>query len=161
MTDEQGDSGSADEARCDAVAAEWDRRLAAAGAALDAASPSPELWDRIAARLDQLEAARATLTVPREAGVWQKVGPGVQRKLLYVDAVGGWNAYMMRVEPGAGVGPHGHSMLEECLVLEGSFEVDGTTVRKGDFHLGFAGHHHGALVSREGALLYIRGPIGP
>jgi hypothetical protein len=47
-------------------------------------------------------------------------------------------------------------VLEECLGLEGAFEVDGEVVAKGDLHLGFAGHAHATLFSRHGALLYIR-----
>ena len=137
----------------------WDRRLAEATDQLDAAAPSAAVWDRISARVDHLEASRATLTVAQEQGVWENISPGVYQKLLHVDAAAGWRSLLVRVEPGGGVAPHGHPMLEECLVLEGEFEIEGQTVRKGDLHLGFPGHDHAALVSRTGALLYIRGAI--
>lgn len=143
----------------EALAAEWDRRLAGAGPELEAAAPSSAVWDRIAARVDQIEAARATLTVSSQAGVWEQTSPGVQKKLLHVDAKAGWQAFLLRIAPGAGVPPHSHRILEECLVLEGGFEIDGERVSKGDLHLGFAGHDHAALVSAGGALLYIRAAI--
>ena len=139
----------------DAIA-RWDRRLAEAGDALDAFAPPPEVWDRISARVDALEAGRATLTVAAEGGAWEVVSPGVRRKLLHVDAARGWQAFLLRIDPCGRVPPHSHAGLEECLVLEGSFEVEGQIVRKGDFHLAFAGRDHGELVSAGGALLYIR-----
>lgn len=142
----------------DAIA-HWDRRLAEAGDGLDAAAPSSAVWDRISARIDQLEAGRSTLTIPAETGVWEATSPGVLRKLLHVNADEGWQAFLLKVDPGASIAPHSHSQLEECVVLEGEFEIDGETVRKGDLHLGFAGHDHGLLHSPKGALLYIRGAL--
>jgi quercetin dioxygenase-like cupin family protein len=138
----------------------WDRRLAEAGDALDAAEPSPNVWDRISARIDAMIAARDTLTIPADQGVWEAFAPGVTRKLLHVDAEGGWQSMLLRIDPGADVPPHAHPILEECLVLEGAFELDGETVRKGDLHLAFAGHDHGVIASASGALLYIRAAVG-
>ncbi|QUD89824.1 cupin domain-containing protein [Phenylobacterium montanum] len=143
----------------EALAALWDRRLAEAGDALDAHEPSPKVWELISARIDHLQASQPTLTVPSSEGVWEYFAPGVLKKVLHVDADAGWQAYLVKIEPGGGVAPHSHSRLEECFVLEGEFQIGGATVRKGDLHLGFAGHDHGALVSPAGALLYIRGQI--
>jgi quercetin dioxygenase-like cupin family protein len=140
----------------DEAIARWDRRLIQAGDALDAIAPPPEVWDRISARLDALESGRATLTIPAEGGVWEIVSPGVRRKLLHVDVAGGWQAFLVRLDPGGRVPAHPHAGLEECLVLEGSFEVEGQSVRKGDLHLAFAGRDHAELASPSGALLYIR-----
>jgi anti-sigma factor ChrR (cupin superfamily) len=137
----------------------WDRRLAEAGDALDAAKPSPKVWDRISARIDQLDAERPNLTVPAGDGVWEFSSPGVLRKLLHVDAAAGWQAFLVKVEPGGRVPPHAHALLEECLVLEGEFEIEGETIRKGDLHLAFAGRDHSEIVSRTGALLYIRSAL--
>jgi anti-sigma factor ChrR (cupin superfamily) len=119
-------------------------------------APSSAVWDKITARIDQLEAARDTLTVRAHEGVWDISSPGVSRKLLHVDADAGWQAFLVRIDPGARVPSHGHAILEECLVLEGEFEVGAETVRKGDLHLTFAGHDHLEIVSPTGALLYIR-----
>lgn len=147
-----------DDAFREAVAL-WDRRLAEAGNDLDRAAPSPGVWDRISARVDQIEANRSTLTVAAGDGVWEATSPGVLRKLLHVNADEGWQAFLLKVDPGASVAPHSHSRLEECVVLEGEFEIGGETVRKGDLHLGFPGHDHGLLYSPKGALLYIRGAL--
>jgi quercetin dioxygenase-like cupin family protein len=136
--------------------AQWDRRLAEVGEDLDAAAPSPQVWDRISARVDHLETARDTLTIPGDQGVWEASSPGVYRKLLHVDAKAGWRAFLVKVDPGASVPEHPHPALEECLVLEGEFQLGDETVRKGDLHLGFAGRPHAEIVSRTGALLYIR-----
>jgi anti-sigma-K factor RskA len=142
-----------------ALAALWDRRLAEAGEALEAEAPSAQVWDRISARVDQLEAAQATRTVAADDGVWHASSPGVWRKLLHVDAAAGWQAMLVRIEAGASVPPHAHPMLEECLVLEGEFELAGETVGKGDLHLAFPGQDHAPIFSRAGALLYIRAGI--
>jgi anti-sigma factor ChrR (cupin superfamily) len=120
--------------------------------------PSSAVWDKITARIDQLETARDTLTVRAHEGAWATSSPGVSRKLLHVDAE--WQAFLVRIDPGARVPPHGHAILEECLVLEGEFEVGAETVRKGDLHLAFAGHDHLEIVSPTGALLYIRAAVG-
>jgi quercetin dioxygenase-like cupin family protein len=142
------------------AAALWDKRLAEAGDALDAAEPSPNVWDRISARIDAIVAARDTLTIPADHGHWETFAPGVRRKLLHVDAEGGWQSLLLRIDPGASVPAHAHPILEECLVLEGAFELDGETVGKGDLHLAFAGHDHGEIASATGALLYIRTAVG-
>jgi len=153
------DEETGDEAGFTAAVAQWDRRLAEAGDELDAAAPSPRVWDRISARIEQLEAARGTLTVPGDQGIWEVTSPGVCRKLLHVNADAGWQALLVRVDPGAAVPAHAHPMLEECLVLEGEFELAGEIVRKGDLHLAYPGQDHGQIFSRNGALLYIRAAL--
>ena len=147
------------DAEWERLAAEADRRLAEAGD-LDAVEPSPAVWARIAARVDDLDAARPTLTIRSHDGAWEPVSDGVSRKLVYVDAEGGWQSFLLRLDPGARVAEHGHTLLEECVVLDGSFEIEGEFVSKGDVHLAFAGHDHRALYSREGAMLYIRAALG-
>jgi anti-sigma factor ChrR (cupin superfamily) len=147
------------DAEFERTVAEWDRRLEQAGEALDAAAPAPRVWDSIAARVDHLEAAHSSLTIAATLGVWEFSSPGVYRKLLHVDAAAGWQSFLLKVEPGAEIPPHAHPILEECLVLEGAFDVGGQTVRKGDLHLGFAGQGHDVIASPGGALLYVRGAV--
>jgi hypothetical protein len=145
-----------DDAAFSAAVAQWDRRLAEAGEALGAVAPSPDVWERISARIDELHAARDTLTVAADDGVWEPTSPGVLRKRLHIDAEAGWQSFLIRIEPGARVPPHSHAIVEECLVLEGAFEIAGERVAKGDLHLGFPGRDHAEIVSPSGALLYIR-----
>jgi anti-sigma factor ChrR (cupin superfamily) len=125
----------------------------------DAATPAAAVWDKITARIDQAEAARDTLTVRGDEGVWEPSSPGVARKLLHIDADAGWQAFLLKIDPGASVPPHGHRILEECLVLEGAFEIGDETVRQGDLHLAFPGRDHREIVSPTGALLYIRAAL--
>lgn len=136
--------------------ADWDQRLETADETLDAAAPSDAVWDRISARVDQLQARRDTVTVASDTGVWEAASPGVWRKRLHIDAGAGWQAQLVRIDPGATLPAHDHPILEECLVLEGAFELAGETIRKGDFHLAFPGREHRVITSRGGALLYIR-----
>lgn len=125
----------------------------------DDATPSAAVWDKISARIDHLESTRDTLTIRADEGVWEPSSPGVSRKLLHVDTEAGWQAFLIKVDPGASVPPHGHPILEECLVLEGSFEIGDETVRQGDLHLAFPGRDHREIISAGGALLYIRAAL--
>jgi anti-sigma factor ChrR (cupin superfamily) len=125
----------------------------------DTGAPSAAVWEMISARIDQLEAARDTLTIRADEGVWEPSSPGVTRKLLHVDTDAGWQAFLVKVEPGGRMPPHGHPILEECLVLEGAFEIGEETVRVGDLHLAFPGRDHREIVSPTGALLYIRAAL--
>jgi ChrR-like protein with cupin domain len=143
----------------DAAILAWDPRLEDVGDALGAEAPSSKVWERVSARIDELQTARETLTIAANTGVWEPTAPGVSRKLLHVDADAGWQAFFLRLDPGARLAAHDHPILEECLVLEGAFEVAGEEVRKGDLHLAFAGSRHGDIVSPGGALIYIRASI--
>lgn len=147
------------DAEWERLAEDADRRLAEAGD-LEAVAPSPAVWAKIAARVDHLESARPTLTIRGQDGAWEPVSEGVSRKLIHIDADAGWQSFLLRLDPGARVAEHGHTMLEECVVMDGSFEIEGEFVSKGDVHLAFAGHEHRSLYSREGALLYIRAALG-
>jgi hypothetical protein len=118
-------------------------------------------WQQIEARIAALVAARPRLTITKDSAVWLSIGPKVLKRQLYVDANAGWESYYLKLEPGAEVPPHSHASVEECLVLSGEIEVDGDIAREGDLHIAFTGHDHGTLTSRDGALLYIRGPLAP
>ncbi|MCI3131053.1 cupin domain-containing protein [Phenylobacterium aquaticum] len=135
-----------------ASAQAWEAEVSALTPPLAPIAPPPAVWDRIA---DET-LGPATLTVRAEDGEWEPLSPGVSRRVLHRDPAGGWQAVLIRMAPGATLAAHSHASLEECVVLEGEFEVDGETVRKGDFHLAFAGRDHPAIHSRGSALLYIR-----
>lgn len=124
-----------------------------------ASSDGDVRWQHIEARIAALVAARPRLTITKDSAVWLSVGPKVQKRPLYIDADAGWESYYLKLEPGAEIAPHAHPSVEECLVLSGEIEVDGEIAREGDLHIAFAGHDHGTLTSRSGALLYIRGPL--
>ena len=95
-------------------------------------------------------------TVRAQAGVWEQVAPGVERKLLWES--GDTVSCMLRLAPGAVVAAHGHLLDEECVVLEGSVRIGSDLVlRVGDFHVGVHGVAHDQTSSDTGAVVYLRG----
>ena len=141
-----------------ASAQQWDRAIKS----LDLPSSSPvssELWARIEARLDAQPASLSTVTVRADDQAWEPLFEGVDRRSLYIDPEQRWEAVIVRMAPGSRFPGHGHSGVEECLVLEGEFEFGDLTVRKGDLHLAFPEVDHPEIYSRTGALLYIRAPL--
>lgn len=125
------------------------------------ATASDALWQGIEARIGALVGARPRLTVTKASEVWFPIAPGVQKRLLHVNAEEGWESFFLKLEPGAELAPHRHTATEEGLVLSGEILIDGELLREGDLHIAFAGHDHGLLRSETGALLYIRGPLAP
>ena len=123
--------------------------------------PSPGLWDRIERAIDDIEQVPGTQTVRTAERAWESFLPGVQRKVLRADRSAGAMIALYRLDPGAHIVGHCHGIAEESLVLEGEFEIDGMVCRAGDMHIAFAGSRHGALTSRTGALLYVRGDLEP
>jgi len=121
--------------------------------------PPPALWDRISATIDGIENAPDTRTVRPDGMTWEAFAPGIDRKILHVDAVVGAQIVLYRVAPGTSFAAHGHLIAEECLVLEGEIEVDGVIATTGDVHIAFADTRHGVLTSRTGALLYVRADL--
>jgi anti-sigma factor ChrR (cupin superfamily) len=59
--------------------------------------------------------------------------PGFWVKPLMSDAASGARTELMRIDPGAHVGEHGHDELEEIYVLEGEFSDAERTYRAGDY----------------------------
>lgn len=121
--------------------------------------PATALWAGLEARLETVEREAGTKTVRADEGDWEPLFEGVARRQLHVDHVRGWEAVMIRMDPGSRYPGHGHVGVEECLVLEGEFEFGDQTIRKGDLHLAFPEIDHPEIYSRTGALLYIRAPL--
>lgn len=139
--------------------ATWQSRLDAAGPALDQFEPPAHLFGKIEARIQSEEKQRATRTIRADFGVWEEIEPGVQKKLLYVEANSGWQSYLIKMEAGASVIEHHHDIIEECFVIDGEIQIDGELVGKGDLYLAYPGFFHKEIVSRTGALLYVRGQL--
>jgi hypothetical protein len=94
-------------------------------------------------------------TVRAEAGVWEPVAPGVQRKLLWER--GDASSCLVRLAPGASFPPHGHPIDEECVILEGALRIGADLLlRVGDFHVGLNGVEHEAVSTDEGCLCFLR-----
>ncbi|MDB5947660.1 MAG: hypothetical protein JWQ33_2686 [Ramlibacter sp.] len=95
-------------------------------------------------------------TVRADAGAWEALSPGVERKLLWES--GDTVSCMLRLAPGATVAAHGHLLDEECVVLEGSVRIGSNLVlRVGDFHVAVQGVAHDETSTETGAVVYLRG----
>lgn len=127
------------------------------GSAVEPLAPARKaaVWSRI---LQHLPAPEPTGTLTRRAdeGPWIRCLPGVDIRILYVDETHHTQTALWRMQPGAVLPAHLHSIDEECLVLDGEIRAGEFVVRKGDFHVGFAGQAHSDIHSDSGALLLIR-----
>lgn len=130
--------------------------------------PTPERARALRARV--LEAARqdkpapaehaaaaplAHLTIRDVEGIWVPLLPGIRMKLLREDEA--TRSYLLRMAPGAVLPGHGHSMDEECMVLEGDIWLGDVHAHAGDYHLARGGLAHDTLRTEGGCLLFLRG----
>ncbi len=80
---------------------------------------------------------------------------GFWRKRLYEDAERGDKTWLIRMDPGAHVGPHSHDdEFEQVFVLEGSFDDDNENLVPGDYVCRAPGAIHGGH-TKEGALILV------
>lgn len=130
---------------------------------LDVALGRPHAGDialigRVRQRVMEAVAGKSGLlhrTVRADAGVWEPVAPGVERKLLWES--GEATSCLIRLAPGAEFPSHDHSLDEECMVLEGSLRIGSTLLlRAGDFHVGVKGVVHEVVGTDEGCLCFLR-----
>jgi anti-sigma factor ChrR (cupin superfamily) len=96
-----------------------------------------------------------------DEGEWRPAFVGIRIKTLRLDPVAGTETSLWRLAPGAQVPRHVHRLEEECLVLEGSVEHDGTEYHVGDYVLAAPHARHAPFTTRTGALLLIRGETVP
>lgn len=134
----------------------WEARLAEA-APREMAAPPPDLWSRIERKLDEGAAAPATRTVHAEEGVWEALLPGVERKMLHVDAAGGRIAYLIRMKAGAALPRHRHPADEHCVVLEGELQIGDLVFGAGAYQLAREGETHPRIRARTDTLFFIQG----
>lgn len=99
------------------------------------------------------------VTVRANEGEWVPLARGSEIKLLLVDKVKRERSFLLRLAPGGYVPPHDHPTTEECVVLSGDMVIGDTVFYPGDFHAAIAGVKHPALTSRDGGVIFIRGPI--
>lgn len=132
-------------------------------ALFDALKPVPMPAER-AARLRSRLLSRAKAgrtsqldTIHAAGGDWKPFLPRVAIKVLRREA--GVQTYLLRLDPGAVLLPHEHPQDEECIVLEGEVRIGDIVASQGDYHLAPKGVDHGAIVSDQGALLFLRGAI--
>lgn len=131
--------------------------LALHGQATD--RPPAGLWDRIETRIGRDAAAPGTRTVVADEGVWERIAPGIDRKVVYVDRETGTQSYFVRMRKGAILPGHEHGASEHCVVLEGSLEIGGAVFGKGTYHFAQEGFPHGSIAARSDAQFFIQGAL--
>ena len=92
---------------------------------------------------------------------WAAAGPGVEVKVLRMDAERDDQTVLIRMQPGAVVVGHRHSQEEECLVLEGEIFIGNHRLGQGDMHVARPGAVHAPILAPGGALLLIRSERPP
>jgi len=116
--------------------------------------------ERLRGRLLERVAASAarharTICVRMSDGFWRKLKNGVEVKALHAGASG--NSVLIRMAAGSALPVHRHRWLEEGIILDGSFRIEGQDLKPGDYHVSPAGSLHGKITSPEGGFAYLRG----
>ena len=142
---------------------DWEGRLSALSAEEAPIAPPASLWDRIDEALDvdedRADADRFSITVRRDEGQWQEIFEGVHKKRLFKDSDEGYEAFLLKLEPGAVVPSHPHSRTEECVMLEGDVTIGDLRLSAGDYHVVSAGTDHPDIWSEAGGVLYVRAAL--
>ena len=87
---------------------------------------------------------------------WRQTGDaGFWVKPLFEDRASGARTLLMRIDPGAQVGAHSHTELEEILVLSGEFSDEERTHRPGDYCVRAPGAMHTTRTERGCTILVI------
>ncbi|NKB49407.1 MAG: cupin domain-containing protein [Alphaproteobacteria bacterium] len=140
--------------------ADWERRLNGLGQGAAAVEPSAGLWANIDGALDALATERpSSVTIHAGEGAWEQLAEGIEKKTLYFDEMARSESYLLRVAPGAQLPSHKHRATEECIVLEGSFDIGDIHLKPGDFHVMEADTRHPVIYSAQGGVAYIRGEL--
>ncbi len=133
----------------------WERRLVGLDREAAATALPAGLWERIEGDLDSSQ----NITLRAEEGAWQRLGAGVEKKLLFSDPTIGCESYLLRLAPGTCLPNHHHKLAEECLMIEGDLSIGDLRLRAGDYHAAQPGSEHPEIATEHGALVYIRGEI--
>lgn len=124
-----------------------------------AVEPSAGLKDRLLAALPPADPPGLSFDLAADATFRPFRRPGVSVRLLHLDEPARRFTCLLRLEPGASLGEHSHDGAEECLVLEGTLEVAGRTLRPGDYQRAEPGSPHAEQRSPGGCLLFLTGPL--
>jgi len=148
-----------------------DAAAAMAAAWVDPGTPSPDLRQRVLARIARTPQARPVEApaLPkgfhlrrRGEGEWQTTPyPGVRMKMLAVSPdLGHWTV-LVELVPGASFPTHDHDGSEDLLLMSGDLVTEGQTLAPGDFLHAEPRTHHHALVSPSGCVALVVEPIPP
>ena len=130
------------------------KRLMARTAPVQAAATATARPRRTAEPTPVMDAPHQPVTIDAHLAPWKAFAPGIERQVLFRRA--GTFAFLLRMQTGAVIPPHDHAHHEECLVVEGEIDIDGTIARAGDFHFAPQGVRHTPIQARMPSLLYLR-----
>lgn len=137
------------------------RDIAALAESLAPLQPAPErkaaLKSRILARVAaeaSSPSAPAFVTMPIPETGWQALWTGVEMCVLHDH--GAAQSFLLRMQPGAELPPHGHRDEELCVVLSGEVRLDDRVYGAGTFHLALPGSQHRVVRAETAALLFLR-----
>ncbi len=122
-------------------------------------TPGEGVWGKIANRLDELESAPGTRTITLDAGVWETIGAGIERKVLHVNRIEKAEVIMVRMEKGSVLPEHEHAGDEHCVVLSGQLRVGGKTFGAGAYHFAEQGINHNPIIAETDAVFFIYGAL--
>lgn len=97
--------------------------------------------------------------LPAEGGDWRVLAEGVFLKVLERDPETRVASYLVRYGPGTAFPVHPQRSSEECMLVAGDLQIGDTVMRPGDLQIAVPGIQHGPLVSRHGALVFVRGVL--
>ncbi|MBM3481997.1 MAG: hypothetical protein FJX66_01705 [Alphaproteobacteria bacterium] len=139
----------------------WRLHLAPLDGAATPAMPSADTWTRLKARIaaEPKPGEHGPITIREAEGAWEQHSPGVQIKLLNVDAASGARSYLLKIDPGSEVRAHEHLVDEECYMISGEAMIGDLHLRAGDYHLIPRHLRHPITRSEKGALVFVRGKV--
>lgn len=80
-----------------------------------------------------------SLTLRMDEGKWIEPWQGVMVKRLFVDKERGTVTTLFKMAPGSSIPSHRHHSIEECLVIEGDYHINGERLGPGDYHCAMPG----------------------
>ncbi len=151
-------------------AAAFDAVVNQLGLSLQEATPSAEVRQNLIAQIAQeprppknsgngFQPNRATNFHIREnEGEWIRLGAKVFSKQLFVEPTNGYVTSLLKIEAGGGFPNHHHKGTEQCLVIAGDFEMNGTAYGPGDFIVAMKGTDHLDIFTNHGATVLLVSP---
>lgn len=122
-------------------------------------TPPPALREKVLARARGAARALPDFTTVRARAPWTSLLPGIEFKMLVYDEPAGTKSFLLRAAPGVRMPAHNHRHFEECLVLDGEFQLGDLRLRAGDYHAAQAGASHGEAYTETGTVVYLRAAI--
>jgi len=129
---------------------------------LEAISPVQPPAQLRAKVLDRIAATRrpdSDLMTIRDKESWKEMAPGIEFKLLTVDQQAHTKSFLLRAQSGSCMPAHDHHGHEECLVLEGTFNIGELTLVAGDFHCAKNGTSHEHSSTDTGVVVFLKASI--